>query len=1090
MYEHYKPVERVFVNRDTYLTWMDEALKRCIDNSVVLHLRGIGGIGKSSLLEHWNESVNMSTILDCDRAMDFFDRLDALAKRAVRLGITLRRFDILWHIRQRFIKGVEPARETGREWAKEILQPIPFIGSLASIGSAINSIGLKLAPRLKGRFGDLGNWLQSRLGKKYVEKLLEVLWKDPRHAEFLYLDAILEDLNNRKSVDEPLLIMLDHFEEIDSTHNRWRYGGRLISEAELWYIFLSSLKNSVGVVASRKFLSDSIDKEFKVEEFELEELDAESCKSLVGLRGYTDEDLQARIVSVSHGNPYVVNSICDLTEQSISSAEDTENLRADTLEEVRLKTWRRLFSQAEGLHDIIDRAGLVTYFNRRILSTIAPSLKSEHWDRLRKLSFVKKIDDDNWVLHDLAVDLVLAELGDQLPTLADEVASLLEKASSDQSNPALLGLSISVRAIVSEKDAIERVEEIVVELAKKWSHTDVLSVLAPVSFKTAEGQAALLLLRGRSHVALRRIAEGEQTLQDALEIYKGLAKDDPEEFDANVAMTLATMAELFRVSNRPEEAEDTYQEALALFRNLAENVSHKYTDSVAETLRELAWLMYKVSKTDEGYEAIREALGIFEKLDEKSPNAYQSDIARCLIIQGALYERRGTLQKSEKVYQKALALYRQLAKQDPDQFQNFVGVVLNNLALLYQQTDRYSEAESVFTEVIEIRRIGVEKAPDTFQRRLGVGLINYGWLLYELNKLDESQLAFDEAYEIFSNLTIEAPVVYQDAVAGCLVGIAALCRDTGRSSEAESNYREALMLYRKLAETAPVLHRHQLAFTLEHLGILLRRTSQNKDAEDAFREGLDFIRDEIEEASDISKLREFTGILRNLAILLRETGRYDEAEDSLIEVIDILRERARDTSGALSRYLAIALNNLAILYRQTDQSFEAENAFEESHDVMRELHEKEPMVYSKYLASILNNMGVQFRNDGKPSDSEEVHLEAIEIKRGLVDDTPDLFQHSLAISLNNYAILLFETNQMNPAEDFFRDACSINEKLFLRAHEMYRSSLKRTSQNLILFLKRMDRLSEIEEINRSLSELGIDDIPDSDVWFEEEEEFD
>ncbi len=118
MYEHYKPVERVFVNRDTYLTWMDEAIKRCREKSVVLHLGGIGGIGKSSLLEHWNESVGNSTILDCDRAMDFFDRLDALAKRAVRLGVTLRRFDILWHIRQRFIKGVEPARETGRDWRK------------------------------------------------------------------------------------------------------------------------------------------------------------------------------------------------------------------------------------------------------------------------------------------------------------------------------------------------------------------------------------------------------------------------------------------------------------------------------------------------------------------------------------------------------------------------------------------------------------------------------------------------------------------------------------------------------------------------------------------------------------------------------------------------------------------------------------------------------------------------------------------------------------------------------------------------------------------------------------------------------------
>jgi hypothetical protein len=54
MYERFDLSDQVFVDREDYLDWMDNALKRCKDQSVVLILRGIGGIGKSSLLEYWN----------------------------------------------------------------------------------------------------------------------------------------------------------------------------------------------------------------------------------------------------------------------------------------------------------------------------------------------------------------------------------------------------------------------------------------------------------------------------------------------------------------------------------------------------------------------------------------------------------------------------------------------------------------------------------------------------------------------------------------------------------------------------------------------------------------------------------------------------------------------------------------------------------------------------------------------------------------------------------------------------------------------------------------------------------------------------
>ena len=80
MYERYEFSERVFVDREENLNWMNNALTRCKDRTIVLHLRGIGGIGKSTLIEHWNNVVETSIFLDCSRVINIFDRLDAFAK--------------------------------------------------------------------------------------------------------------------------------------------------------------------------------------------------------------------------------------------------------------------------------------------------------------------------------------------------------------------------------------------------------------------------------------------------------------------------------------------------------------------------------------------------------------------------------------------------------------------------------------------------------------------------------------------------------------------------------------------------------------------------------------------------------------------------------------------------------------------------------------------------------------------------------------------------------------------------------------------------------------------------------------------------
>jgi hypothetical protein len=973
LYEHYEPSERIFVDRVEHLEWMEEALKRCSERSVLLHIRGIGGIGKSSLLEQWHDTHDGTILLDCDRVTSFFDRLDSLAKAAVRLGIRLSRYDILWHIRQRFIMGVEPAKEKGREWARDLLQPIPFIGSLASIGAAITTAGAKLSPKLTGRFGEVGSWLQSRLGKNHIEKLLEILWKDPRHAEFLYLDALLEDINARKTSDSPIIIMLDHFDDVDDTNAYWRYRGSSISEAELWYIFLSSLLVSIGVVANRGPAPKRLYEEAVFEEQELTELDEESSKLLLNNRGCTDENLQLKIASVSKGNPYVVNTICDMTQVCCATVEDAEELRADTMEGVHLKTWRKLFKEAEGLLYIIDRAGLVPYFNRRILSIIAPEMKSEQWDRVQNMSFVKRIDDDKWTLHDLARNLVLTELGERLPMLATELADLLDLSQPSQLDLELLSLSLSVRAFASEKDAISKAQEVSRSLTEKWSHAEVLAVLSPLELKTEEGQANLHLLIGKSLTALRRIVEAEQAIIGALEIFRKLAADRPHEFQDEVAETLIILADLYRNSSRPQDAEDSYNEALGLWRRLAKSQS-AYRLNVAITLRELAWLLYMMSRPEEGETSINEALSLFEEISKEKPDAYNSEIARSLVIKGAIYEASCSITESEEAYQQSLELYKSLAAKEPDRYENYVAAVLNNLALLLHQTGRSSEAEDSFKEVVKLRRAGVERAPQSFRRHLAVALLNIGWLLLDTQKMNEAESAFYEAKKIFTDLAVEAPDAFLNAVAGSQTGLGVLYRSTGRILEAEKVFRDSILIYRELANKSPELYRDQLAFSQEQLGILLRNEGRMKEAEESFRDALAIFKDSLKEKSDLFRVRECSGALRNLAILLRQTNRMSDAEKLIEDALSILRENQEKQPEVFSRFLVATLNSYAILLFQNEKPLEAKDVLHEAIDLMESIIPESHIVYKKYLATLQSNLD----NLGKSVPSSDAGMDELE----------------------------------------------------------------------------------------------------------------
>ncbi|MHA2426052.1 MAG: tetratricopeptide repeat protein, partial [Candidatus Thorarchaeota archaeon] len=839
MYERFEPSERIFVDREEHLEWMDKALTRCKEKSVVLHLKGIGGIGKSSLLDHWTATIESTTRVDCEQYSEFYDRLNMLAKGAVLQGVNLQRFDVLWQIRQRFVEGVEPVREEGRQWAKEVFMAIPFIGTLTSIGSALNAIGSKVTPKLKGKFSTVGKWLQDRLGKNHMEKLLEVLWKEPHHAEFLYLDALLEDVNDRSNSDTPLLFLLDHFEYVDNEKAKWRYGGRQITETELWNVFLCSLSNSIGVMASRKAAVGQL--KDQVEESELLELDAESSSEFLRLRKISDSNLQDKIVSVSGGNPFVIGAICDLVDAGDISFEEIEDLGADTLEEVRIRTWRRLFNEAHDLTSFIDRAGLLPFFSRRVMNIIAPDMKAEQWDRLIRLSFVRNRGDETYVLHDLAEELVIAEISDRLKLLSQEVATRLEEVSKDKSDLILLGLAISALARASPRTAIDKIAlEFQVQTATQASATvaQFMEMLEIIRIDTTEGTLAIEDWRGYCLFQLGRYAECEYILSESLEIARELANNQPYVYFLYVARVLYHLALFYWTLGRGQEADEAFLESISIFTDLLE-ISDQEIPSI-ELARTLgAWgvrwhyglFLMNTNRLMEAEAMLNQAYSVSQELPESgfwwnrltAGNVTSSTLAVIQISIGKPLDAELTTRKIVEA-----PTFQQL---DP----MFRATILGHLCRALRKTNRPYKAEDALRKAQELWMVPYEKEPSVEWASIVECSLPLGKLMMQTGRYADAERIFNEALDITKEYAKEdTPFI----LALVYTHLGVFLGDTGRVSEAQEAHETSLKMLRSLAEVSPTQYSSHVADSLNNSAILLRKIGKLKDAEEYYEEAL------------------------------------------------------------------------------------------------------------------------------------------------------------------------------------------------------------------------------------------------------------
>jgi len=157
----------------------------------------------------------------------------------------------------------------------------------------------------------------------------------------------------------------------------------------------------------------------------------------------------------------------------------------------------------------------------------------------------------------------------------------------------------------------------------------------------APALAQTLSSRAGLYAQARKLGLAEQDYNEALQIRYGLAKNNAEAFNQDLALTLVGLATVYRNTNRHKEAADKLEEASRIYRKLASANPAVYQLDFAGTTNNLAIEHWELQNTSKALPEIEEAVNVLRQLAKSNPTAYSDRVARSLLVYAKILQSTG-----------------------------------------------------------------------------------------------------------------------------------------------------------------------------------------------------------------------------------------------------------------------------------------------------------------------------------------------------------------------------------------------------------------------------------------------------------------
>ena len=254
------------------------------------------------------------------------------------------------------------------------------------------------------------------------------------------------------------------------------------------------------------------------------------------------------------------------------------------------------------------------------------------------------------------------------------------------------------------------------------------------------------------HSVTHDFKAAEKEYQEALEIYKELARTTPEVYLPDVATTLNNLANLHSNTHDFKAAEKEYQETLAKYRELAKTTPEAYLPKVATTLNNLANLHSDTHDFKAAEKEYQEALAKYRDLAKTTSEAYLPDVAMTLNNLANLHSYTHDFRAAEKEYQEALGIRRELAKTTPEAYLPDVAMTLNNLAILHSVTHDFKAAEEEYQEALAKYRELARTTPEAYLPNVAKTLYNMAILFARQEQYGDAEKAAEESLAIYQQM--------------------------------------------------------------------------------------------------------------------------------------------------------------------------------------------------------------------------------------------------------------------------------------------------------------------------------------------------
>ncbi|TFY75783.1 hypothetical protein EWM64_g8230 [Hericium alpestre] len=230
-----------------------------------------------------------------------------------------------------------------------------------------------------------------------------------------------------------------------------------------------------------------------------------------------------------------------------------------------------------------------------------------------------------------------------------------------------------------------------------------------------------------------------ETLEEAVEIYKGLVVGDPINFAEPLAAALHNLSVILLVDNRPVYALECSQHAAETIHPLANEGPDRFKPVLVTYLTNYYRSLSKLERFNEGAPVLQEVAKIQEQLSRKDRRRHEPALADTHAQLAQVYRRLGDDRRARSSIERAVNITRTHAHvpDPPLAIQKSLSSYLNMYFDMIRTADE-QRALKIITELVE----------------LGIALHNYATHLRRLGKNVEAKEMAEDAFRVRQSIPV------------------------------------------------------------------------------------------------------------------------------------------------------------------------------------------------------------------------------------------------------------------------------------------------------------------------------------------------